>query len=104
MFPHPGEHLLDVDQVIGEVCGRAQSVVRADAQPPLTREPVDKRKRLAVLLAADQRSPVQVHQHGAARGLGAMTVDIKQVFLTGIAIADVRHPDDITTLKEERRK
>ena len=104
VLAHPGDHLLDVDQVIGERRGRAQAVVRADAHPALAREAVDEGTRLAVLPAAAKRSAVQVDQRRAARRTGAMAVDIEQVRLPGVAVADVRQPLDVATADEERRE
>ena len=57
VLAHPGDHLLDVDQVIGKRRGRTQAVVRADAHPTLAREAVDEGTRLAVLPAADETLP-----------------------------------------------
>jgi hypothetical protein len=46
-LPRPGDHLLDINQVIRECHGRAQPVVRADAHPTLAGEPVQNPVRQA---------------------------------------------------------
>jgi hypothetical protein len=68
VLPHPGDHLLDVDQVIRKPRGRAQAVVGADAHPALARETVDEGAGLVVLPAAAERSPMQVDQGGPPDG------------------------------------
>ena len=82
--------------------GRTQAVVRADAHPTLAREPVKERTRLARLPAAPEPSSVQVHQRGATRRVGAMTVDIEQISFPRVAVADVRQPLDIATTDGKR--
>ena len=101
MFAHPGDHLLDVDYMIGELRGRAQAVVRADAYPALAREPIQEGTCLAALPAAAERSAVQVDERRTARGTRAMAVDVEQIQLARVAVADVRNPLDIATAEEE---
>jgi hypothetical protein len=90
----PGDHLLGVDQVVGVPDGSAEPVVRTDAHPAVTREPVEQQARLVVLATAAKRSPVQMDEHRAVRRMGAVPVDVEQVPPAGIPVLDVRDPLD----------
>ena len=102
VFAHPGDDLLDVDQVVGERRGRVQPIVGADAHPTLTGEPVDERPRLAVLAAAAERAAMQVDERRAVGRSRSMAIDVEQVPCARVAVADVRDPFDVTTKDRNR--
>ena len=104
MIARPCDHLLHVHEGIGELRGRAQPVVRADAHPTPAREPVQKRPGLAVLAAADEAAAVEVHEHGSTARAGRVAVDVEPVPRAGVAVAEIRHVLDPAPAHAERRE
>jgi hypothetical protein len=101
---HPGDHLLEVDQVVGVLGGRPQAVVRADTEPALAGEPVEQGEGLAVLAAPVVATAVQVDQDRAARGAGAVPVQVEEVAAAGVAVGDVGHPLDVAAAAPQRQE
>src|SRR5262249_59218807 len=89
---------------IGELRARADAVVRADAEPTLTREPVEQRARLLGLAAAMEPAAVQVDERGATGETGAVAVDVKQAPAPGIAVTDIRDALDVPAPRGEGRE
>ena len=79
VLAHPADHLLHVDQRIGELRCRTQAVVRADAQPAVAGEPVEQVASSETLAAETEASWVEVDQHWATRTIGAIAIEVEQV-------------------------
>jgi hypothetical protein len=103
MLAYPGDHLLDVDQLIGEFrCGK-QAVVRADAHPSVAREPIEQVTCSEVLAAEAEASRVEVDERWAARKIGALAVQVEPVSPSCRAVAEVRDPLDTVATEGDRR-
>ena len=100
VLAHPGEHLLHIDERIGEL--RAQPVVRADADPSAAREPVEERPRLAALVADAERPAVQVDERRPGARVRPRPIHVEQVRAPRVAVGDVRDSLDSRVRHRER--
>jgi hypothetical protein len=104
MFSHPGNDLLEVDQMIRKGRGWPQPVVGAEAHPTLARETVEQRTGLPAFPPAEETAPVQIHQRRPSRRLETWSIEIEEVPPACVAVTDVRQPLDIAAPDEDRQE
>jgi hypothetical protein len=79
VLPHPGDHFLDVDQVVEEPRFGAEAVVGADRHPALARQTEQERPAPDALAAAVVTPAMEVDEHWRVLRLRPMVVHVEEV-------------------------
>jgi hypothetical protein len=101
---HRGDHLLEINQVVGVLGGGPQTVIGADTDPALAGESVEQREGLAVLSAVGIATAVEMDQDRATRWMGAVTIQVEKAAAAGVAVEEVCHPLDAQAAARQRQE
>ena len=102
VLAHPGDRPLGIDLRCRKAAGPPEPIVRADAHPALTCEPVEQSSGLATLAAHPEVPAVEVDQHRRAGGTRPVAIQIESITPPGRAIADVRDPLHVAGSERQR--
>jgi hypothetical protein len=100
---HPGQGFFAVAQMVGERRVRAQTVVRADADPAAGGELIHQWERLLAFVADDPTAAVDLEQDRAVRRPGAMAIDVEPEIDASLPVElDVADPLDLGMANRKR--